>query len=188
MDTTLERYPKAMRGLPNPLLEHPEAQTVEIPLTRGKSAVIDARDFATVQGFLWRARCDRGRWYAIARRCSLKDKGIFMHRLILAVPKGKVVDHRSGNGLDNRRENIRACTDAENAKNQRKKKNNTTGFKGVHLDKQRGKFVAQITFGGKTHHIAQFTDLILAAEAYDKAALNHFGEFAQLNFPRERYS
>ncbi len=90
-----------------------------------------------------------------------------------------MVDHINGNGLDNRRANLRLATFAQNARNHRLFKNNSTGFRGVHLQKQSGRFVAYI--GNPPKYLGIYTDALTAAKAYNDAAADMFGEFAQLN-------
>jgi hypothetical protein len=96
--------------------------------------------------------------------------------------KGILVDHRNGNGLDNRRINLRLCTDAQNRANRRLQRNNKSGFKGVFLNAKNGKFLAHVQVNKKTFYLGSFVSPIDAAKAYDKAAKLHFGEFARLNF------
>jgi len=123
------------------------------------------------------ARRHGNTWYAA--RSEGKNQ-IHMHREIINAPADLQVDHINGNGLDNRRENLRLCTNAENARNRRLSKNNTTGYKGVDLDANR--YRAQIRVGQKFVYLGRFDDPIEAAKAYDAAAREHYGEFARTNF------
>lgn len=102
-----------------------------------------------------------------------------MHRLILDVPKGAEVDHINGNGLDNRRRNLRICTRSENQWNRRLAPNNTSGFKGVY--RFQGKWRAQIQSFGKKIHIGLYETRIEAARAYDEVAIKCHGDFAATN-------
>jgi hypothetical protein len=102
-----------------------------------------------------------------------------LHRLILAAKPGEVVDHINGNKLDNRTANIRVCTQAENSRNQRIKRNNSTGFKGV--SRSFGKFEAKIKKDYKIVWRKRYDTAEQAAVAYNKAAIKYFGEFARLN-------
>lgn len=90
-----------------------------------------------------------------------------------------MVDHINGNKLDNRKSNLRICTDAENARNSSKKSGN---FKGVQWRSDKHKFRARIMDNGKEIFIGYFTNEIEAAKAYDTKAKELFGEFARLNF------
>lgn len=104
---------------------------------------------------------------------------VLMHKLIL--PGDHQVDHISGDGLDNRRANLRACSAAENSRNKRLCWNSTTGFKGV--SRRYGRFQASIKKLDQQFHLGMFDTAEDAARARDAAAIELFGEFAKLNFP-----
>ena len=89
-------------------------------------------------------------------------------------------DHKNNQPLDNRKENLRLCTNQENAFNSSKPRNNTSGAKGVSWNKRDRKYEAYISCG-KRRNLGMFTDLIEAAKAYNAAALELFGEFAKIN-------
>jgi hypothetical protein len=93
---------------------------------------------------------------------------------------GKSVDHINGNPLDNRRENLRICTQQENSWNQRKRRTNTCGFKGVYWDKGAKKYQAQICKDGKRKYLGLFDCPEKAHEAYCKAAQELHGEFSRV--------
>jgi hypothetical protein len=95
-----------------------------------------------------------------------------------------VVDHKNGDKLDNRRENLRICTIAENIRNSKTstKKGKTSRYKGVYWVGRIKKWVARIHVDRKGLHVGVFTDEAEAARAYDVAARQHFGEFARTNF------
>jgi flagellar basal body rod protein FlgC len=105
-----------------------------------------------------------------------------MHRLIMNTPDGMDTDHINSNGLDNRRQNLRICTHAENLANRKKQISNTSGYKGVSWDKSCKKWAANISICGKYKKLGRFTDLVEAARAYDAAAKEVYGEFAKPNF------
>ena len=115
---------------------------------------------------------------------KVKQKTVCMHKVILKVPKGQVVDHINHNGLDNRKANLRPATSEENNRNRRKsiKRKCHSRFKGVNWNKDQQKWAARICFNRKTKFIGYFNDEIEAAKAYDNAALKYHGEFAVLNF------
>jgi hypothetical protein len=106
-----------------------------------------------------------------------------MHNAILGRVSGKMTDHRNGITLDNQRHNLRHCTNAENSRNRKLHKNNTSGYKGVSWRKKENKWYTNITVNRKNLHIGGFSCLVKAAKAYDEAARKHFGDFAWLNFP-----
>lgn len=91
------------------------------------------------------------------------------------------VDHKSLNNKDNKWSNLREATKSLNCMNRRRKSNNTSGFKGVHLLPS-GKWCSRISVAGDRIELGSFTSKIDAAKAYDAAAIKHHGEFARLNF------
>jgi hypothetical protein len=150
--------------------------TVQIPLHGGQFALIDDDDFELVSQFKWIAATKGGLSYA---RCRLDGKPFGMHRLILGKPKGPI-DHKNGNGLDNRRSNLRLCTHAENMRNRRKMAKCASKFKGVTLHSS-GNFRATIYQGGEPLCLGTFTSEEHAARQYDRAARIFFGKFAKTN-------
>tara|TARA_R110000824_G_scaffold217121_2_gene403649 strand:+ start:61 stop:615 length:555 start_codon:yes stop_codon:yes gene_type:complete len=108
-----------------------------------------------------------------------------LHRLIMNTPKGMHTDHINGDPLDNRKENLRICTGAENQRNKGPQKNNTSGFKGVYWHKGSKKWSAQVAYNKKNIYIGCFKDKEEAARAHDAKAKELHGEFAYLNFPDE---
>lgn len=103
-----------------------------------------------------------------------------LHREIMGNPEGLVVDHINGDILDNRKYNLRVCTTKENIRNS-KPQEGTSTYKGVSWDKDRNKWIAQIKVDRKGIHLGRFDSEIQAAEAYDNAAINYYGEYARLN-------
>jgi hypothetical protein len=104
-----------------------------------------------------------------------------MHRLILAAAAGQWVDHIDGDGLNNRRANLRICDPNQNAANSRRVPN-TIGYRGVWRTIY-GRYYASITSKGRAVRLGSFSTAIEAAVAYDEAAKELHGEFATLNFP-----
>jgi hypothetical protein len=100
-------------------------------------------------------------------------------------PKGLLVDHRNGDGLDNHRDNLRIATRSQNACNRHNTKSKAScRFSGLFFDKRRGKWMSRIVVNGKIF-LGYFDSEIDAARAYDAAAKKYHGEFARLNFPEE---
>lgn len=103
-----------------------------------------------------------------------------MHRLIMNTPKGIEVDHINHNGLDNRKTNLRNCRRNDNKKN--RVAWGKSKYVGVcHLDNN--KFLAHIRINGRLKHLGIFLNEEDAARAYDKAAKEYHGEFANFNYP-----
>ena len=125
--------------------------------------------------------------YAKARGApNVPGAWVRLHRLLLGLGRGQgQVDHINGDGLDNRRENIRACTNSQNQMNRRKSPMQKTAsrYKGVVFDAERGKWRAQLKRDGKRYRGPRRKSELQAALDYDLLAEKHFGEFARLNFP-----
>ncbi len=149
----------------------------ELILTRGKVALVDDRDYERLLPFAWYALKTEWAFYA-AYHGPLGS--FYMHRLILNAPKGVKVDHRDGNGLNNQRFNLRLAPYSGNHANSKPHRDNQCGFKGVFM--QDGKYWrARIQNRGKPYHVGYFPTAIDAARAYDKKAIQIFGEFAKTN-------
>lgn len=145
-----------------------------IQLTQDKHALVDDEDFERLNQFKW--CCAQG--YA-TRQGNTK-----MARVIMGEPKGKIVDHRNGDTLDNRRSNLRVCTKTENMRN-RKYQPSSSNYKGVGLHV--GKYWrAQIRdYSGRKKHLGLFKSPEEAAKVYNAAAIRYFGQFARINDIKE---
>lgn len=169
------QVPTAMTG------QNLRTQMRQIPLTHGKFALVDDCDFEWLMQWKWHVHCSHGTCYAVRtpyRPIDRRHDTVRMHRAILNAPKHLLVDHINHNGLDNRRENLRFCTNAQNIQNRRgPQSNSTTGYRGVHWNKFAQKFSAQIAVNGVKIHLGYFNTGVDAARAYEEAARLHYGIF-----------
>ncbi len=154
-----------------------------IKLSRGREAIVDDADYDLVNQHIWYAYFNNGIWYAAT---YIDHKQVLMHRFLM--PGVALVDHINGDGLDNRRCNLRASTKSQNMANSPKRANPTSSrFKGVSRDKNSGKFRAYIYKDGKQITLGSFEpdQEEDAARAYDAKAKELYQEHAYLNFPME---
>ena len=151
----------------------------QIPLTQGKTALVNEKDFTWLSRFRWQADKIHGNWYA--RRGGLNST-VLMHREIMQPLPVFLIDHKNHNGLDNRRSNLRICNAVENARNRRPVKKAKCRYKGVSLTTT-GRFRAEICTKTDRLYLGCFDSDVEAAIAYDDAAVKLFGQFAYLNFP-----
>jgi len=158
----------------------------KIPLTQGQYAIVDPDDYPRLAKYKWRICRAKGKNICYAERSIRLPNGkysrILMHRQLIDVPEGYVIDHINYSGLDNRRANLRLATVAQNAWNS-KKRNPRSGYKGVWFARDKGLWRAAIVCNRRRIHLGYFRDKREAAKAYDTAARLHFGEYAVLNFP-----
>lgn len=158
-----------------------------IPLTRGLEAIVDDDVYEWASKLKWHAHIGRGGLgspYA-KRKAHGGGNSRLLHREIVSADSGQVVDHINGDTLDNRRDNLRICTDSQNKQNVPKRSTSSSKFKGVSWQARDKRWVASIRKERKTRHLGVFRNEEDAARAYDAAARIHFGSFARLNFPNE---
>jgi hypothetical protein len=159
---------------------------LKINLTQGQKAIVDQRNFDLIE-FKWgaiRQGSDQNpRWYAV------RKGNIRMHRVIMERELGRIleawekIDHKNGNGLDNRVDNLRIVNSKQNGQNQQLQgRSKTSQYKGVSFAKT--KWRAYITIDGKLRHLGLFNSEEDAAKAYDQAAEYVYEKYACLNFPK----
>lgn len=157
----------------------------EIPLTQGMVAIVDDEDYEQLSSYHWQYQKETG--YARRNDGTRKThRHIYMHRQIMNAAPGIQVDHIHGNKLDNRKSELRLCTNKENSRNQspvseKRRRTKTSKFKGVCWAKNRGRWVAHITVDRRCIHLGYFDHEIDAANAYDNAAKAYYGEYARIN-------
>ena len=133
----------------------------------------DKEDYEIIKDYCWHII----KGYPVA---SIDKHTVSMHRIITNVPNDKVVDHINHNTCDNRKENLRICTNAENVTNVKLNRRNTTGAKGVY-ERPSGRYTAYISKNNKKYWLGTYDTIKEASDVYDKKALEFFGEFAYLN-------
>lgn len=187
-----EMHSQRLKKYKNPLIDHSRREERErlsyvegdvgyIALTRGLFAKVDRDDFEPLMKHLWCAnRNPQGTWCYAVRAVRLdgkRDYALGMHNAIMKPSKGQLVDHINGNGLDNRRCNLRVCSPMQNAWNRRGK----SPSRGFFFDKKRKRYRASIMVAGKSYSLGSYKCPEDAALAYNKKAIELHGAFASLN-------
>lgn len=148
-------------------------ETVQIPLTKGYFATIDKSDHERVNQYKWTAL--KTPWTVYARRTVRlpdgRQRSLYLHRFLMEPGDGVEVDHRDGDGTNCVRSNMRLATKAQNAHNQKKKRSNTSGVKGVGWYKQAGLWQAYIGAHGKQKHLGFYKTKEEAIAARRAAAI-----------------
>lgn len=155
-----------------------------IQLTQGARAAVDDKDFEYLNNFKWHLWDCHGYKYAKrsvyvpghTRSCPNRTKTIRMHHDILPRKKGFLIDHKDGNGLNNRRSNIRYATSTQNSMNRKPHKNNTSGARGIYIRPEG--WIAMIRKNNKLRYIGSFRLKRDAVAARKEAERSMFGEFA----------
>jgi len=153
-----------------PMIYNVKGDVVEVINPNNKSIfIIDKEDKEKIEHTFW----SKSHGY-------IKNGRTFLHRFIMNCPKDMIVDHINGDKLDNRKCNLRICTQAQNCCNSKKQKNNTSGYKGVCWHTTRKKWFSSIKYNKKNISLGYFNTPEEAYAAYCKAAKELHGEFARL--------
>lgn len=161
----------------------------KIKLNKGKFAIIDDDDYERVSKKIWWCEVKKNKKAIYAcNSLYIKEKQrvttLRMHRFIMGAKKGVQIDHINGNGLDNRKSNLRFCTNSQNRRNTSvSKKKAGSNFKGV--DFKNGLWRSRITIDKKQIHLGYFKNEIDAAKNYEEAAKKLFGNFYKINLESE---
>ncbi len=173
-----QRVEHVMADLPQSTIERPSQEEywncVSLFLVGGGATLVDSDIFESLLEREWSVTVKNGAVYARA-----KD---FLHRVIFKPGKGLQVDHHNGDGLDNRRRNLRASNHQQNQWNAGPMAGKKSMYKGVSMTRQ-GRWKAQIRYSKSRHYLGIFDTEEQAGRAYDASARLHHGEFARLNFP-----
>lgn len=150
-----------------------EGDLAFIPLTQGYVAVIDAADVPLIADHSWRAQ---PRPRTVYGHATIGPRDVALHRMIMDCSEGMFIDHADGDGLNNRRSNLRICTRAENQQNMRKLKLNAVAAKGVIASGER--YMGRIASSGREYYLGTYDTIAEAKAAYLGAAKVLFGDFA----------
>jgi hypothetical protein len=154
-----------------------------VRLSRGLEALVDADDIKLLEGFSWHAcKCRRTTYakYTTPHDADGRQRTVRMHRLIMGFPDGFQVDHINGNGLDNRRANLRVATANENQHNRRPNSKSVSGIKGVTWRHDISMWQAGIGLNGKRKNLGRFRCVTAAALAYAKSSKDMHKEFGRV--------
>lgn len=164
------------------------ATTVLIPLSRGFFAIVDVADLPLVAGYSWWAKINGNTVYAAAdiQHGPGKRERLLMHRVIMNASRGEMVDHIDGNGLNNRRANLRIATKSQNMMNSRVRRDSSSGYRGVTFCRFTGRWQANIKAKGKRIFLGRYDTPEEASEVYQKAAEKYFGEFRRVDSMGQR--
>lgn len=146
----------------------------KVPLGNGQFAIVDDEDFELVSRYKWHtmASKDKSHIYAASR--------LRMHRLIIDAPPDMFVDHINGDTLDNRRCNLRLCTNAQNQQNTGSR-GGSSRYKGVSFNKKSGKWIGAFLFEGRRYYCGLWDSEDDCARAVDKKRGEVCGTFASKN-------
>lgn len=159
---------------------------IELSSTKGeiRTVLVDDADYEFLSAYKWHYNSGYAtrqiEWDKDTNRC----RKLYMHRFLTNAKPGMYVDHINRNKLDNRRANLRLCNQSQNCANSVRPPS-LTGYRGVKLDKRDGRYSATVFFRGRAIALGRFATAEEAAEVYNKAAIEYFGDFARPNLIRK---
>lgn len=156
---------------------------IKIPLTQGYVALVDDEDYAKLIKYKWHISFTNNSTPYAKTGIFGRPNSHYMHRLITGCGPNQLVDHVNGNGLDNRRCNLRVTDKSRNAINSKKRKGCSSRFKGVSRNDRDKVWMAYANLNGKRTYLSTHHTSLEAAKAYDEWAKSHFPDYARLNFP-----
>jgi len=158
----------------------------KIKLTTGEVALVSKKDLSDISKHNWyHLRVGKeGYEKRVYAQSHIDGTPVQMHRFILDFPDGEV-DHINGDGLDNRRKNLRVCSRSQNLCNKGSYEGSSSQYKGVHYRSGRDHFEAELYYEGERYWLGVFDSEREAALAYDRKALEIHGEFARLNILKQ---
>ena len=153
-----------------------------------KNILVDEEDYDKISSYKWWIKGDGKRFYAVTTvhiSGTKKSKKLRMHRLLFDLPDSSIkIDHINGNGLDNRRSNLRMCSNQQNISNSRNTRGGVSKYKGVWYRKDGNRtkpWSANIKVNYKKISLGVYLTEDEAAKAYNDAAIEYFGDFAEIN-------
>jgi len=153
----------------------------KILLTQNRVVLVDSDDFERLSKHKWYYHHTGYAVRNFTDPLTKKRNTVFLHREVLGVKKGEYIDHINLDKLNCTKLNLRLTTYHLNNHNKNPQKNNTSGYRGVHLRKDSGKWRAYIVVNRLRHHLGSFIKREDAITAYNNAALKYYGEYAKLN-------
>ena len=158
-----------------------------IMLSNGGACRVSDEDFDRLSQFKWMR--DKAGYARRCERSNGRARYFFMHREVIGAPPRVHVDHVDGDTLNNCRDNLRFCTSSQNQANRKRlSRNSRSNYRGVVFNKRCAKWQAQIKVLGRNIYLGVFHSEEDAAKAYDAAAIQHFGEFANPNINSDKRS
>lgn len=146
---------------------------------KGEEFYFDLEDYEKIKDYCWHIDKDG---YVVA---NCDDTTIKMHRVIMSCKSNELVDHKKHKTNDNRKSELRKCSNSENSFNKAMLNSNKSGCTGVWWNEQRQKWEAYIKAGRKKIHLGRFNDFDDAVKARKIAEEKYFGEFSYNNSMKE---